>query len=264
MPKIFLVPEVMSGLGEDTFWTWFARETGAEFALPNKLGAEDIVLHYSTVGRPAFPGQSISLLWELYPEMALRLGKSFYRRSRLVRLSESARWATCATHYSRAFYSKETVVIPIGVNTDLFSPATDKAGVRRELGWDINGKYAIWVGAHHPMKGPDLRDAWAQSHPDWNVVTVQKETPINQEQLAKMMSTCDGFLNTSRLVPMYMFEWECLASGLPMIEAGGIQREHEPENPREFVFEMGWSRTQSLQTWMSFIDKCRFELRKTS
>jgi len=165
MAKIYLVPEVMSGLGEDTFWTWFARETGAEFDLPKHLESQDLVLHYSTVGRPRFPNQSIALLWELYPEMSLRLGKNFYRRSRLVRLSESARWAVCATHYSRAFYSRETSVLPIGVNTDLFRPALDRSVLRRELGWQVEGKYAIWVGADHPMKGPDLRDRWLEANP---------------------------------------------------------------------------------------------------
>lgn len=252
----------MSGLGEDTFWTWFARETGAEFALPQRLESQDIVLHYSTVGRPRFPGQSISLLWELYPEMALRLGKSFYRRSRLVRLSQSSRWAVCATHYSRAFYARETAVLPIGVDTDLFSPAIDRDKTRQQLGWDLKGKYAIWVGADHPMKGPDLRDTWAKDNPDWNLILVPKESPIAQSKLATMMSAADGFLNTSRLVPLYMFEWECLASGLAMIDAGGIQREHTTQNPRNFVFEMQWSRGQALQLWLDFIERCRFELRR--
>ena len=262
MAKIYLVPEVMSGLGEDTFWTWFARETGAEFELPKQLSSQDIVLHYSTVGRPAFPGQSISLLWELYPEMALRLGKSFYRRSRLVRKSESARWAVCATQYSRAFYGRQTTVLPIGVDTDLFMPSGNKSSLRSELGWRTDGKYAIWVGAQHPMKGPDLRDNWLRENPDWSLVTVKKEEPVTQTVLAQMMAASDGFLNTSRLVPLYMFEWECLAAGLPMIEAGGIQREHEPSNPRDFVFEMGWSRSQALPAWLDFIERCRFELRQ--
>lgn len=260
MAKIFLTPEVRSGLGEDTFWTWFAREAGAEFDLPRRLGKGDIVLHYSTVGRPVFPGQSVSLLWELYPEMTLRLGKSFYRRTRLIRKSQASRWAVCATHYSRAFYKRETSVLPIGVDTDLFAPSPDRAEVRRKLGWQHDGRYAIWVGANHPMKGPDLRDKWVRQNPDWKLVVVNKEEPVSQFSLAQMMSASDAFLNTSRLVPLYMFEWECLASGLNMIEAGGTQREFQPDDPRAFVFEMGWSRKQALPIWMEYIERCSHEL----
>jgi len=75
------------------------------------------------------------------------------------------------------------------------------------------------------------------------------------------MAASDGFLNTSRLVPLFMFEWECLATGLPMIEAGGIEREHCPSDPRAFVFDLGWSRSQAVSTWMDYIERRRFELR---
>lgn len=261
--KIFLAPEVRSGLGEDTFWTWFARETGAEFDIPRKIGTEDVVIHYSTLGRPKFAAQTITLLWELYPEMRLRVSGKFPTKLWRINRSQSSRWATCPTAYSRAFYSRETVVLPIGVDTSLFKPPHDKLGLRRTLGLQAEAKYAIWSGANHPMKGPDLRDQWSSKNTDWKLIVVRKEEPIPQSQLAQLIAASDAFLNTSRLVPLYMFEWECLAADLPMLDAGGIEREFIPSNPRQFVFEQRWSREQSLEIWVQFIERCRYQLRNT-
>jgi hypothetical protein len=263
MNKIFLVPEVASGLGEDTFWTWAQREMGGILENPKKLEKGDIVLHYSTMGTPIHPEQTIALLWELYPEMSLRLGTTYLRRNLKLRRSFSARWATCPTHYSRAFYSKDTVVLPIGVNTELFKPAEDKALVRRELGLDVDSKYVLWAHQNHVMKGPDLRDDWLDKNPDWKVIKFEREKPISQELLAKYMQAADASLNTSRLVPLYMVDWEALAAGLPFIEGGGVQRELPREfKPREFVFNAGWSRVDARDQWLQYIDKCRFELSK--
>jgi hypothetical protein len=59
-----------------------------------------------------------------------------------------------------------------------------------------------------------------------------------------------------------MVEWEALATGLPFIQAGGVEREFDPESPREFVIETKWSRDQAKILWWDFVDKCRFETKK--
>lgn len=258
--KIFLTPEIRSGLGEDTFWTWFAREIGAEFDLPNKIGPNDIVLHYSTMGKPKFPGNTVTLLWELYPEMALRLGTQHFLKMLRIRASYSSRWATCPTHYSRAFYSKNTTVLPIGVDTNLFKPANSKNDLRAKHGYSPEDRIAFWSGQTHPMKGPELREKWAAENPDWKLISRPRENVISQEALAELMQISDGFLNTSRLIPLYMVEWEALATGLPFIQAGGVEREFEPNEPREFVMSVGWSRDQAKLLWQDFVDRCRYQL----
>jgi glycosyltransferase involved in cell wall biosynthesis len=258
--KIFLTPEIKSGLGEDTFWTWFAREVGGEFDLPKKIGPTDVVLHYSTMGKPQFPNNTISLLWELYPEMALRLGKKYPPKMKKIQASFAARWGTCPTHYSRAFYSKNTTVLPIGVDTNLFKPALSKNELRAKHGYAPTDKIAFWSGQTHPMKGPELREKWALENPSWKLISRPRENVISQEELVEYMQMSDGFLNTSRLIPLYMVEWEALATGLPFIQAGGVEREFDPKSPREFVIENNWSRDQAKVLWQEFIDKCRFEL----
>ena len=260
MANIFLQPEVKSGLGEDTFWTWFARETGAIFELPKKLSNNDIVLHYSTLGEPQFPEQTVTLLWELYPEMKLRLGEPYRKRMKLISQSQNARWLTVPSNYSRAFYSRDTQILPIGVDTKLFCPSHEKRAGRERLGLDPIRKIAVWAGSNHPMKGPDLRDEWIAANRDWQVITVKKEHPMPQTELAELLSVMDGVLNTSRLVPLYMFDWECFAANLPLIPAGGVRREHEPLSPRTFVTEIGWDRESTLSQWLEFIDRCRHEM----
>ena len=108
---IFVNPEILSGLGEDTFWTWIIRELDAEIGVPPKISKSDIILHYSTMGKPRFPNNTITLLWELYPEMSLRLDSKFKKKQKLIDASLIARWATVPTHYSRAFYSKNLCCI---------------------------------------------------------------------------------------------------------------------------------------------------------
>lgn len=261
MGKLYLAPEILSGLGEDTFWTWAMRELGGIPELPTRLEPTDLVLHYSTKGAPAVPSQTVTLLWELYPEMAYRLGTKFRKRQKLIDKSLSARWATVPTAYSRAFYRRECDILPIAVNTDLFAPAPDKAAVRTELGLDPNGQYVFWSGSFHPMKGPDIRDAWAAEHPEYQLLIGPRDNPIPQEQLVKLMQASDGFLNTSRLVPLYMIDWECLAVDLPMIPAGGTVRDFSTTlGSREYVFATGWSRSQAVDTWAEYIDRRMHEL----
>lgn len=257
--KIYLQPEIRSGLGEDTFWTWFAREIGAEFDLPRKLGTGDIVLQYSTMGSPKFPENTVSLMWELYPEMALRLGQPFRKKINRIKRSYISRWGTCPTHYSRAFYSKNTTVLPIGVDTEVFKPALNKTQLRAKLGYGEFDKIAFWSGQTHPMKGPELRDKWEENNPDWKLITRPRESVISQASLSELMQVSDGFLNTSKLVPLYMVEWEAMAVGLPFIEAGGVQREFNPSGPRDFVFDFRWSRNQAKDIWVDYVDRCSFE-----
>lgn len=259
---IFVNPEVLSGLGEDTFWTWIIRETGAEVGVPSRISTQDIVLHYSTMGKPNHPNQTISLLWELYPEMSLRLGTRFKKRQRLIDASLISRWATVPTHYSRAFYARDAVVLPIAVDSDLFVPPQDKSALRRELGLNPEAKYIFWGGGSHEMKGRDLRDKWLVANPEYRMLFADKDNPLNQKEVAKLMQAADGILNTSRLVPLFMIDWEALSCGLPIIEGGGVKRELPLKyEPRKYVEESGWFRKDAILKWQEFLDRCIWELK---
>jgi hypothetical protein len=258
---LFINPEIMSGLGEDTFWTWIRRETNAEVGVPRKISKTDIVLHYSTMGRPDFPSNTVTLLWELYPEMALRLGYKFKKRQRLIDASLVSRWATVPTHYCRAFYAKDASILPIAIDSQLFSPALDKKKTRLELGLNPSGKYIFWGGGSHEMKGRDLRDKWLSEHEDYTLLFADKDNPLPQTEVANLMRASDGILNTSLLVPLYMIDWEALACDLPIVEGGGVKRDLPLHySPREYVKQAGWFREDAILTWQAYIDKCLWEL----
>lgn len=238
-----------------------AREMGAEFGCPQRLGKNDIVLHYSTLGAPQHPSRTISLCWELYPEMKLRGLGGDRSKLRKIKRSTSARWVTVPTTYSQAFYPRSVEILPIGVDTSLFAPSADRLAARARFGWGDGEKIAVWAGADHLMKGPDLRDEWARANPDWTVITVRKEQPISQQELADLLSAADTFLSTSRLVPLFMVEWEALASGVSLTLAGDVPREFQPwiRDGRDLVFRLGWDRPTALETWSHFIDRCLWE-----
>jgi hypothetical protein len=260
---LFLNPEILSGLGEDTFWTWIARELGAEVGVPKLITRDDVVLHYSTMGKPKFPSNTVSLLWELYPEMSLRLGYKFKKRQRLIDASLSSRWATVPTHYCRAFYSRDTSVLPIAVDSDLFSPVEDKQALKVELGLNPTQKYIFWGGGSHEMKGRDIRDKWLSDNQEYKLLFADKNNPLPQDQVSKLMNASDGILNTSKLVPLFMIDWEALACNLPIIEGGGVKRDVPLEySPRDYVKKEGWFRSDAIVTWQAYIDKCLWELKQ--
>lgn len=260
---LFLNPEILSGLGEDTFWTWILRELKAEVGVPKKIQKRDIILHYSTMGKPLHASNTVSLLWELYPEMSLRLGTNFKKKQKLIDASCNARWATVPTHYCRAFYSRDTDVLPIAVDENLFAPSEAKEATRIKLGLNPVQKYIFWGGGSHEMKGRDLRDAWLKNNPDYQLLFADKNNPLPQNDVSQLMQAADGILNTSRLVPLFMIDWEALACDLPIVEGGGVKRDLPLHySPREFVKNSGWFRSDAIVTWAEYIDKCVWELNR--
>ena len=124
---IYLNCEVKSGLGEDTFWTWFEREfPNSSFEVPTKLNDDDILLRYSTLGFLPIEGKQMALCWELYPEMEALFHTSCFDE-RMKKVENAARYATyrtVATKETTKNYEKygQVEVIPIAVNTDLYKP----------------------------------------------------------------------------------------------------------------------------------------------
>ncbi len=270
---IYLNAEVVSGLGEDTFWTWFKREfPSSEFQAPARLGQEDVVLRYSTLGfHNATPSRSVALLWELYPEMK-EVFQSAEWDPKLAKIEECARYCTyrvVASHLARPSYTKfgSVDVIPIGVNADLFKPLDSKLALRDKYGIPRNRRVGFWGGTTHPMKGFEAMRRWAAANPDiyWVVVWKwQREagnfpggsnfTLVDQAKLAELMNCADFMLSTSMLRPFYMIEWEAMTCNLPIIIPDGKQKDFVPSaNPREDVFRLGWDRASTKRTWASYL-----------
>lgn len=278
---IYLNCEVKSGLGEDTFWTWFNREfKNSSFEIPEILNDGDILLRYSTLGFLPIDGKQLALCWELYPEM-----KDYFKteqfNNRMANVIEAARYATyrsVATVETVKNYSKygNVQIIPIGVDTELYKPLNNKEKLREKYNLPQNKKIGIWIGTSHPMKGFTKLMQYAGDNPmihwiviwKWELEALNLEnatnfTKIPQSQICELLNCADFFLSTSQLKPYYMAEWEAMATNIPFIFYGNEEREFVPsKTPRNDVFKMGWDRESVKQKWIEFFESNGVEWQK--
>lgn len=268
---IYLNAEVISGLGEDTFWTWIHREfPSSVFDEPAHLEECDVVLRYSTLGFLPVVGKQVALCWELYPSMRDRFAVSSWDE-KIAAVHEAARYATYRTVGSTLTlpeYEKygSVDIIPIGVDVDLFRPLDNKAELRAKYGLPLDKEIGLWVGTAHPMKGYALLLEYARTHPEIHWVTICKtehesvQMPgatsfvhVPQQTSCELINAADFFLSTSLLQPYFMAEWEALACNIPMRLVGESGKEFIPsENPRDDVLRLGWDRPSVKKCWERF------------
>lgn len=271
---IYLNCEVKNGLGEDTFWTWFHREfPNSSFDVPEKLNDDDIVLRYSTLGFLPIEGKQMALCWELYPRMKERFNSNQWNDI-IKEVNECARYSTyrsVATIDTVSDYSRfgTVEVIPIGVDIQVFRPLNNKLDLRKKYNLPLDKKIGIWIGTTHPMKGFTKLMEYAALHPDiyWILIWKwEKEAlivencstfiQIPQVQINELLNASDFFLSTSQLRPYYMAEWEAMASNIPFVFYGNVEREFVPSsNPRNDVLEMGWDRDSVKDKWIRFFEE---------
>lgn len=269
---IYLVPEVISGLGEDTFWTWFKREfPDSQFGVPPKITKRDVILQYSTMGAPKHPENTIGLLWELYPEMKVQLKSTVWDHiiDKIFLCAKLCRYRTTASHLMVPYYSNcgDIDIIPIGVDTDLFRPLPNRESLKIKYGIPKNRKVGFWSGTLHPMKGFYNLKLWAQQHPDiyWIVVwKTQTEAgflegasnfvKVPQYQLVELMNCADFFLSCGLLRPFFMVEWEAMACNLPIVMFENMEKDFIPSSePRNDVFRLKWDRTSVKEIWKMYL-----------
>lgn len=269
---IYLNAEVMSGLGEDTFWTWFHREfPNSAFKEPERLGDEDVVLRYSTLGFLPVAGKQVALCWELYPAMKERFGNTIWDE-KIAMVHEAARYATyrtVASDLTQPLYDQYGTVdiIPIGVDVEVFKPLASKAELRAKHGLPADREIGVWIGTAHPMKGLALLLEYARRHPDIHWVTICKTeyesvsmpgasrfVHASQETLCELLNAGDFFLSTSLLRPFFMAEWEAMACDVPMRLIGEPNKEFMPAaHPRDDVLRLGWDRPSVKKQWEQFL-----------
>ena len=282
---IYLSAEVVSGLGEDTFWTWFNREfkNSSTFSKYNSVNKNDIILQYSTLGASKFPNNTVALLWELYPNMKERLATNQYDLiiNNIMNCGRNAVRRVVASKLMVNYYKDlgKIDVLPIGVDTEIFKPL-DKVSMRNKYGIPLNKKVGIWGGTNHKMKGFNRLTEW-NSHKNedffWIIVwkcneekdredllqldKVKYFTKIHQQQLAELFSCADFYLSSGLLDPYYMIEWEAMASNLKIIQSDlNMKKDFTPSlNPREDVFRLKWDRKTAKITWENYLNKTIFE-----
>ncbi|MBN2183274.1 MAG: hypothetical protein JW715_15290 [Sedimentisphaerales bacterium] len=272
---IYLNAEVVSGLGEDTFWTWFKREfPSSSFDRPKSLTEKDIVLRYSTLGPiDVYPSKTIALLWELYPQMKETLVSNEWddKLNTIYRCAKFSTYRTVASHLAIAPYEQYGTVeiIPIGVNTDLFRPIADKNALRDKYDIPKNKRVGFWCGTMHPMKGYSRLQKYAAENPDihWIIVWKQQSEAsymegaenfvlVPQDVLVELINAADFYLCCGMLRPFFMIEWEAMACNLPMVILDDVQKDFVPsDNPRDDIFSLGWDRKSVKRKWEDYLSR---------
>jgi glycosyltransferase involved in cell wall biosynthesis len=271
---IYLNAEVVSGLGEDTFWTWFKREfPSSRFGLPRRLHSEDIVLQYSTLGFANRSGKSLALLWELLPQMKEVLRSDMWDE-RLQLISACARfstWRTTPTPLTRRYYDRygSVDVLPIGVDAELFKPLPERRSLREKYGIPVDRQVGIWVGTSHPMKGFARMVETAQRDPRiyWIVVWKWEAeaghfhggsnfTKVPQPILCELFNCADFYLSCSLLPSFFMAEWEAMACNLPIhfVDETLVKDFVPSANPRDDVFRWRWDRKSARDLWAGYLE----------
>jgi hypothetical protein len=283
---IFLICECKSGLGEDTFWTWFEREfPNHEFLnntiIPEKYNeTDDIIIIYSTLGELKNPYnkkyKAICLAWELYPEMKLQLCSNEWD-NRILLTQQCAKSCTeivVATEYAIPYYKDcgNVSIMKLGLNTDLFKPLNNKSELRKKYNIPENMKIGYWGGTNHIMKGFDRLVDYANKNSDifWIIVWKQHSdkgiVPQNinhrefvhlpQNIINELMNCSDFLLCTSRLRPFYMTELEAMSADLPFILTENISKDFiVSENSRNDIFTHGWDRNTIKNNWIELLNK---------
>lgn len=273
---IYLSAENPSSLGEDTFWTWFHREVEPDstFARPTALSPRDILLQYSTLGASSFPDNTVALLWELHPEMKVRLESREWDGviRRIEDCARSAKRKTVSSKLMLPFYACVGSVdyLPIGVDTVLFRPM-DKKSLRAKYGIPENKTVGLWCGTTHPMKGFDRLVQWKDANPGIHWIVVWKSEreagnlpestsfiQVTQPILAELMNCADFFLSCGRLRPFFLVEYEAMSCNLPIVIFGNEEKDFLPSpNPRMDIFERGWDRISAGRAWKNYLAEMR-------
>jgi len=270
--NVYLHPETMNYLGDDTFWTWFQREFPKSSYDWQKAGVGDVVLQYSVLGPYRGKAKYIACCWEMYPEMQAKLpgwvGEWHYKVDQCLECSKETPWRTIPTKATLGYYEQHgpVSIIPLGVDTDVFTPLNAKNDLRKKYGLPEGRRIGFWSGTTHYMKGFDLLESWSKKNPDvfWIVCWKQQDNrgsfdgayetcSILQPNMNELMNCADFFLSTGRLNPLFLVEWEALSSGLSLVNAPGIERELPEGSSRHVLFDLVWDRKTLMTSWPEYI-----------
>lgn len=178
-----------------------------------RAGTYDIVhAHYGLSGFVA------ALAWPRMPRVTTFHGSDYdgpawqrwvsvaaARRSAAIVVSESGR---------RRLFKRDAAVIPMGVNTVLFTPA-DRFEARRSLGWDETGRYALLAGARaNPVKGAALFDAAVGQIPGLTGKTLEG---LTRPEVAVALNAADVLVVASLHEGSPLTPREALACTTPVV-----------------------------------------------
>ena len=271
---IYLSAQHRSAFNEVTFWVWFENTfSNTSYKLPKKYNKDDIILRYSTMPPISIkPGKTIALCWELYPEMQKALKTTGWEPivQNTYKVASKADRITVASRFSVPYYEKfgKVDVLPIGVDTDLFSPVSEEEKNRLKLKYNVpmDKEIGFWCGTMKEIKGSSHFQKYANQNPNiyWIVVWYprtgsikvqgQHHTVVNQQTMSELMNCADFQLSTNILRPYYIIEYEGMSCNLPQRNILNIERDFPTgDSPRDAIFKNKWERHTCKAVWEEYI-----------
>ena len=133
----------------------------------------------------------------------------------------------------------DVAIQPLGVDTDLFTPArADRAVVRAQLGLEADERLLVFAGRPAREKNIDvLRDAIERLGGGHHLLLIAAGSGArpaasvtcldyvpDPRQVARLLASCDAFIHANDREPFGLVALEAMACGLPMVgvASGGI------------------------------------------
>jgi glycosyltransferase involved in cell wall biosynthesis len=216
--------EGIEGLEDKTFGhTSFSMLADKIENEAKKNGKPDYIIRNATFFRKLMLGcRTISLLQDVYQGS---------RRAEQISVCNNSSVVVFNSPFIASKYNKEIVsqkiIIPIGIDFELFKPIPDKENIREELGILKNSVLFVGDSTVTP-KGFDLmtdiirnssanfclvmKDDYRISHPRIRVFN-----KVSHDKLVKIYNSCSMLVCTSRVETLHLAGIEAAACGLPIL-----------------------------------------------
>lgn len=299
--KIILINEHIRGQvsNEETFWSVLGDALpGAETLALSSFSGEvndylqtadpDVVIYNSVLGDLVIPkrAKKIVLLQDNFVSMELLLPRtilqkiksfvqgnnSFYRKNITLQRQNitQADITVCVSEHIARAYNISAMVIPIGVDSDLFCPM-DKEMVREKHHIPQNKLVKIFVGSTHSVKGFDiLLKEITKDTDSFYILVLKDDVPVksmpntkvyrkvDQEKLKELYNCADIYVGRSRVETLWLAPIEALFCNVAIdVTKTGLFADWEPANkePRKEAFQKGLDRETMIYKWKKLLEE---------
>lgn len=257
-----------TSLGDDHLWLWLKRSFDASY-FENTLSETDILLNSSFHRLKNYNAAIINVHLELMKELRDKYHLNHYSRN-VEDILHNCKESKLTTIPSKLLYNnykeycKNLVVVPIGVDTNVFKPLDNKQELRDKYKLPKNKRIGFWSGNDGVWRGVnDLKKFINQNSDVYWIINYYRGAKldfpgstffrISQPQINELLAASDFYLCTNQIGPYYMSDWEAISANVPIIDTLGIERELGLNPSRAKLLSASWGRDSVLQTWKHII-----------
>ncbi|MEI6479406.1 MAG: glycosyltransferase [bacterium] len=299
--KIYLINDSIRGIvsNEETFWSVISENLrGARGIAMKDIGGSlseffqreqpDIVISNSIFGNLETPQKTKKIVllqddfiamkkrlpwdWKRIVKAFMNFGDPYVKKAALQReaISNADRVVVVSNDIARSYGLSDYEVIPIGTDSQLFSPTKNREELRKKYGIPTDAIVKIFIGSTHLVKGFDILETEIKNDSKSFYILVLKDKyrpilklsnvkvfqRIDQKTLAELMNCADVCVGRSRVETLWLGPIEAMFCGVPVdVTPVGIFADWKPANlnPRQEAFEIGLDRETMIKRWESLI-----------